>query len=472
MPSDLSRIPVLRAARAIGWTGLLRMTSLVFLGLALGICLFLWRPDLTRPADIGTDASNYYAAGLRLIDGGPLYALSAGDRPVPADNPPLWSVPLLSPPPIAVLWAALALLPGALAMYGWWLGGLLGAMGTALHGCRSRTGPTLVAIILLSPMIAITAISGNVNAWLIPTYAMTFALTGSPASRRSTVALGVIAGSAAAFKLAPVLLVWWLLIQGRRSATVVAVATGLIWVAASIVVAGPGAFSTYVQISRATTQGGVSLLSATGIARAIGAPDAIATLAPLACLGIAAFGAFLLRRRPALASIALVLGTIFATPVVRFESFGLLVAAVVWKAPTSPPAWSRIRHGRRTAALVGALTVAAVLAWVSTVPQSSVLIDNRTAIPVVVRFGAAAQGNATFGFRVEAHRSARAFATLPGGLTGSLIVFGPGCRELYRDQAPSEGGKVTLDAIHGVAVAVDSGSPAAAAPYVTDCEGR
>ncbi len=55
------------------------------------------------------DAPTYLAAGERLNAGHNLYALVAGDRPVLLD-PPYWIVPLLSPPPIAVLWRPLALL--------------------------------------------------------------------------------------------------------------------------------------------------------------------------------------------------------------------------------------------------------------------------------------------------------------------------------------------------------------------------
>ena len=65
--------------------------------------------DPTRP---GSDAWNYLAAGERLNAGHPLYALSAGRPTVPL-APPYWSVPLLAPPPIAVLWRPLALLGDA-----------------------------------------------------------------------------------------------------------------------------------------------------------------------------------------------------------------------------------------------------------------------------------------------------------------------------------------------------------------------
>ena len=54
------------------------------------------------PGYLGGDARTYLAAGERLNAGHPLYALSPGDRPV-AISPPWWTVPLVSPPFIAVL---------------------------------------------------------------------------------------------------------------------------------------------------------------------------------------------------------------------------------------------------------------------------------------------------------------------------------------------------------------------------------
>src|SRR3954468_15126551 len=61
------------------------------------------------PATPGSDAWNYLAAGERLNAAHPLYALSPGDRAIQL-LPPYWTVPLLAPPPITVLWRPLALL--------------------------------------------------------------------------------------------------------------------------------------------------------------------------------------------------------------------------------------------------------------------------------------------------------------------------------------------------------------------------
>ena len=114
-------LPGLRVILRIGGSRLLRFgVAIFFVGAWLQTILII-RPDLVRPTDIGTDTSNYYAAGQRLADGHVLYALSPGDRPVPQDSPPFFSVPLLSPPPIAVIWRLLAILPDSVVMYAWWI---------------------------------------------------------------------------------------------------------------------------------------------------------------------------------------------------------------------------------------------------------------------------------------------------------------------------------------------------------------
>ncbi len=68
----------------------------------------------------GWDAITYLAAGERLNAGHDLYALVAGDRRIWV-NPPYWTVPLLSPPPIAVVWRPLAALPNEWGIGIWWI---------------------------------------------------------------------------------------------------------------------------------------------------------------------------------------------------------------------------------------------------------------------------------------------------------------------------------------------------------------
>ena len=115
MPGRLSNIYGLRVIERIGPANLARLLTAIF-----WIGVLAWvptiRPDLLYPADLGSDSSNYAAAGERLALGPALYALEAGDRPVPADNPPEWSGPILSPPPVALPWAAMLAFPDMLVL--------------------------------------------------------------------------------------------------------------------------------------------------------------------------------------------------------------------------------------------------------------------------------------------------------------------------------------------------------------------
>ena len=126
-PPGASGLSTVFGLRILARLGPARLTGLF--GLLFWVGAMVWlpltlRPDLIRPADLGSDTSNYAAAGERLAQGSDLYALQAGDRPVPADNPPEWSVPILSPPAVGVLWAPLTLLPQPLELYTSWTVGL------------------------------------------------------------------------------------------------------------------------------------------------------------------------------------------------------------------------------------------------------------------------------------------------------------------------------------------------------------
>src|SRR5205823_2822366 len=90
-------------ARFVGPT---RLICIVVPLAALFAVMAMWLRAGSQPGD----AYTYLAAGQRLNAGHQLYALSPGDNPVQL-NPPYWTVPLLSPPFMAVLWRPLALLP-------------------------------------------------------------------------------------------------------------------------------------------------------------------------------------------------------------------------------------------------------------------------------------------------------------------------------------------------------------------------
>src|SRR5688572_26142730 len=66
------------------------------------------------------DAFTYLAAGERLNAGHILYGLSPGDRPIHVE-PPYWTVPLVTPPIIGVVWRPPAAFIGEPAIGVWWL---------------------------------------------------------------------------------------------------------------------------------------------------------------------------------------------------------------------------------------------------------------------------------------------------------------------------------------------------------------
>src|SRR5687767_10188966 len=90
-----------------------RVIRALLLVLALGTPLAFARAhfiDFDGPGnrlDAFTDANTYLAAGERLNAGHDLYRLRPGDREV-LIIPELFTQPLVSPPPIAVLWRPLA----------------------------------------------------------------------------------------------------------------------------------------------------------------------------------------------------------------------------------------------------------------------------------------------------------------------------------------------------------------------------
>jgi len=287
----------------------------------------LWlRPDLLNPAQIGTDGSNYYAAGERLNAGHQLYQLQAGDRPVAnSDQPNPWSAPLLSPPPIAVVWRVLALLPGDLSMYLWAYVGLAASFAfvTALAlRCRAGLYPGLLA---LMPLMAITAWSGNVNALLIPACSLVWWAT---VKGRPGIA-GALIGLSFALKLTPGLWIWWLIVRrdSRALATCLAVVAAALL--ASAIGAGPSAFLQYMAVAREAGTVGLQSISPISMATRLGIPVALADLIPYGLAAGAAVLAWRWRDQPGRSFAACAIGVTLGTPDLRPEVLGWLLLAFV-----------------------------------------------------------------------------------------------------------------------------------------------
>jgi hypothetical protein len=294
------------------------------------------RPDLAVPTTIGSDTSNYFAAGQRLNAGHPLYSLTPGDRNVPID-PPFFFVPLLSPPPIAVVWRPLALV-GDAGMWAWWIGTIavsLVVVGWLLSGANLAQ---LAGVALLGQAIALTTWSGNVNGIVAALIAGSWVAS---VRGRSSLAGSAIA-MAAALKLGPLLLGWWLIV--RRDWVAVRAFAVTLAVVGAITVVGAGAANdlAYLKVMRDTTVIGPTGLSIAGLLDSIGVPAQIAASATLLFIGFAMASIWLLRRHAGASFAISVVSTVFATPVVLFGNFAIFVAALVPWGPAGAGSESRL----------------------------------------------------------------------------------------------------------------------------------
>lgn len=177
---------------------------------------------------LAADGVTYYAAGERLNAGHPLYALSPGDRPVRLE-PPYWSVPLLSPPLIAVIFRPLALLPLPLAMAIW-----VGAQMIAIIAVLVRVvrdWPSALFALVLALSIGLAMVIGNVNGFLLVGYYLVWRY-------RDHSSAGGLVGLMTALKLLPVVLLGFLV--ARRDRRALAWFVGGLVASTAVSVAGAG----------------------------------------------------------------------------------------------------------------------------------------------------------------------------------------------------------------------------------------
>lgn len=285
---------------------------------------------LVDPGRIGNDVSNYLAAGERLNAGHPLYRLSEGDRRVPT-YPPYYTVPLVSPPPTAVAWRALDLLPEPLAVRGWWLAGLALTTLATLWIVRRGRWPALALVALLAPDVAWTAWSGNVNAFVVPSLVAAWAWQ----LRRPLVA-GTMAGLAAGARLTPVILGWWGLTLGRLRWTAAMAATLLGVAVVSLAGAGLTNHVAWLDVARYTATTGARDDSLIGLLRGAGLDSSVVGLVGPAVMAIAALAIVALRRRPALAWTVAVVAMVLGSPVTHQGSLALLLAVAAASIPPLP----------------------------------------------------------------------------------------------------------------------------------------
>jgi Glycosyltransferase family 87 len=297
---------------------------------AIGMVVAIQRIYFNRGLIPG-DSFTYLAAGERLNAGHLLYALSAGDRPV-GFEPPFFTVPLLSPPPIAVLFRPLAALPNEIGVYIWWITTIVILGAVILWMLRERPILVGLAVLVLSIPIVYQVGVGNLNGLIVAGIVVAWYLL----TRRRDFAAGAILALMTAFKVTPGIFLWWLITQRRWDAFKAFVVTGLVVLPVSVVGAGLQAHLEYLGIMRQTATAGTTYLSLAGAARYLGVPIDIANLLPTASIVIGAVTIWLLRDRPGPAYVVAILTMIAGSPVVQITWFTILLgvlAPIVWPMP-------------------------------------------------------------------------------------------------------------------------------------------
>ena len=317
-------------------------------------------PGLLHPTDLGTDTSNYFAAGQRLNAGHSLYGpLLATDRPVPG-YPALFPAPILSPPLSAVLWRPLAAL-GDMSMTIWWAVDLavvvVLAIWFALIGRRVTLSGLLVILALGLPIawvlavryrylgyqspISIAALSGNLNGFI----AGLCVLAWWASSRGRPWLAGTAAGVAAMLKLGPFALAWWLVV--RRDWPAVKAFTATVVILGIVGLVGAG-FDANLAFARLTLSAGVSpsSLSIAWILHArLGLDPHLANFGTMAATLVGLALVYATRRRARLSFLLTILVVIYCSPVVLVGNFALLLAAVApWVVPDRASATAERRQ--------------------------------------------------------------------------------------------------------------------------------
>jgi hypothetical protein len=249
----------MRATTIFAATGSVRLRVILalvpcLLGLFIAAEYLTYMSSAASSAPPFSDAWTYQAAGERLNAGHDLYHLGPGDRPVLMV--PGLTAPLLSPPPIAVLWRPIAWLPGGLAA--WMIACWLAVLGTTFY-LVYRTGlPGAVVASLLAPAIGEQLAAGNVAAFFPGLMVLAWKLRDRPAA-------GLAVGLMAAAKLTPASLGGWLLGTRRWRAVGAVALTVAVIAVLSVVGAGTAAFREYLDVARTTTASTSSLSGLSGI---------------------------------------------------------------------------------------------------------------------------------------------------------------------------------------------------------------
>jgi len=317
-----------RVILLIGPVRLLRAVTALAVMLASAWWLSHWG---WNPAAIGQDTWNYLGSGERLNAGHSIYALVAGDRPILIEPPT--TVPLVSPPLVAVLWRPLALLPDWLAMWAWWVASATAMLATTLWIVAKGRWQVVLMVFVLASAIGECAVSGNLNSFLGPAIALSWwcLQVGRPR------VAGLLTALDAVLKIGPAALLLWLAVR-REGQAVVGFTIGAVAIAAlSLLGAGLQQHLDFLSVARCSTDSAVWGASVPGILGELKAPQVVLELSiPAVWVGGAAL-IWALRRHAAAAFAAAVSLMIWGTPVVHLTALALLLAVA---APFTPaPRW-------------------------------------------------------------------------------------------------------------------------------------
>ena len=307
-----------------------RVLAIAFVVAAAALLIEFLAVYFTR-GFIPGDATVYLAGGERLNAGHQVYALMPGDRPEGL-KPPFWTVPLLSPPLMAVIFRPLALFPNDIGAYIWWAGTLSALAWILFTFVRRQPILTSIAVMVLVVPLTYEIGVGNVNAFLMLGAALTWKWTAEGRDERA----GAVTALGFLLKVSPVVMAWWLFTQRRWRAVRAGLVAGVAILAVSILGAGLDAHLTFIQVTRDTATIGQSELSLAGLAKAVGLTPSIANLLPTAMLLGGILGVLLLRGRPDWAFALAVATMTLGSPVVNINSFAMLLVCItpwIWPMP-------------------------------------------------------------------------------------------------------------------------------------------
>jgi Glycosyltransferase family 87 len=327
----------------------------------------------------------------------------------------------------------------------------------------------LLSLVPLYPL-GVVAWSGNLNALLAPALTVVWLAFNRQRTVSADFSLGVIVGLAAALKLGPVILLWWLITQRRWSAVVVAAVTIALVLGATAMLGGTRTFADYVQLL-GSAGAAPSPLSLPGLAIQLGLDPIVGYGAIVVIAAMTGLLMLAIRDRPGVTFALAVLLSLIVVTIVRVETLVVGIAALApWATHRFAASTTfRVPSLRMGVAVIAAfVALAGVVASVATggLAPSGMALRNDSTEPVIVRFTVPGQ-YATFGYRLAPDDSGVGWANELGADRGRLVVYTADCQFLYDTTATSSGVGWSL----GATAATDlSAEPSAQfLPYDSTC---